>query len=97
MRVQTGVITVATAGTAVVADNTANRVYEITFKALAGNSGLVYIGTSTVSASAGFELSAGQEKVLLFKNFGGSIPLNLFYANAATDNDKVAWVAILEG
>ena len=97
MRLQTGVITVATAGTAVVADNTANRVYEITFKALAGNSGLVYIGTSTVSASAGFELSAGQEKVLLFKNFGGSIPLNLFYANAATDNDKVAWVAILEG
>ena len=97
MRLQTGVITVATAGTAVVADNTANRVYEITFKALAGNSGLVYIGTSTVSASAGFELSAGQEKVLLFKNFGGSIPLNLFSANAATDNDKVAWVAILEG
>ena len=97
MRLQTGVITVATAGTAVVADNTANRVYEITIKALAGNSGLVYIGTSTVSASAGFELSAGQEKVLLFKNFGGSIPLNLFYANAATDNDKVAWVAILEG
>jgi len=97
VRLQTGVITVATAGTAVVADNTANRVYEITFKALAGNSGLVYIGTSTVSASAGFELSAGQEKVLLFKNFGGSIPLNLFYANAATDNDKVAWVAILEG
>ena len=43
MRLQTGVITVATAGTAVVADNTANRVYEITFKALAGNSGLVIL------------------------------------------------------
>ena len=97
MRVQTGVLTVSTAGTAVVSDNTANRVYEITFKALAGNSGLVYVGTDTVSAATGFELSAGQEKTLSLKTFGGSIPLNLFYANAATNNDKVAWVAILEG
>ena len=97
MRVQTGVITVATAGTAVVTDNTANRVYEITFKALPGNSGLVYVGTDTVSAATGFELSPGQEKILSLKTFGGSIPLNLFYANAATDNDKVSWIAILEG
>ena len=97
MRVQTGVITVATAGTAVVTDNTANRVYEITIKALAGNSGLVYVGTDTVSATTGFELSPGQEKILSLKTIGGSIPLNLFYANGATDNDKVSWMAILEG
>ena len=97
MRVQTGVITVATAGTAVVTDNAANRVYEITFKALAGNSGLVYVGTDTVSDATGFELSPGQEKTLSLKTFGGSIPLNLFYANAATNNDKVSWIAILEG
>ena len=97
MRLQTGVITVATAGTAVVTDNTANSVYEITFKALAGNSGLVYVGTDTVSAATGFELSPGQEKILSLKTFGGSIPLNLFYANAATNNDKVSWIAILEG
>ena len=97
MRVQTGVITVSTAGTAVVADNTGNRVYEITLKALAGNSGLVYVGTDTVSAATGFELSPGHEKTLSLKTFGGSIPLNLFYANAATNNDKVSWIAILEG
>ena len=97
MRIQSGVITVATAGTAVITDDTANRVYEIAFKALAGNSGVVYVGTSTVSATTGFELSAGQEKVLSFKTLGGSIPLNTFYADAATDNDKVSWIAILEG
>lgn len=97
MRLQTGIITVATPGTSVVADNTANRVYEVTFKALAGNSGLVYIGTSTVSATTGFELSAGQEKVLSFKTLGGSMPLNTFYADSASSNDKVSWIAILEG
>ena len=97
MRVDAGVTTVSTAGTAVQVLNATNRVKFLKFKALAGNSGLAYVGISDVSASIGYELSAGNEIELNFGEFGGSVPANVFYADAATNSDKVCWMMILEG
>jgi len=97
MRVDAGVTTVSTAGTAVQVLNATNRVKYLKFKALAGNSGLAYVGLSDVSASIGYELSAGNEIDLNFGEFGGSVPANVFYADAATNGDKVCWMMILEG
>ena len=96
MRVDVGITNVGTAGTAVQISNVTNRVKYIKFKALAGNSGLTYMGVSDVSASIGYELSAGNEVELNFGEFGGSVPANVFYVDAASNNDKVSWVMILE-
>ena len=97
MRVDTGIITVSSAGTGVQANNVTNRVKHIKIKALAGNSGLAYVGISDVASTTGYELSAGNEVEMNFGEFGGSVPANVFYADAATNNDKVCWVMILEG
>jgi hypothetical protein len=97
MRVDVGITNVPSAGTAVQLANVTNRVKFIKFKALAGNSGLAYMGVSDVSASLGYELSAGNEVELNFGDFGGSVPANVFYVDAATNDDKVSWVMILEG
>ena len=56
-----GTTNVATAGTEVQISNTTNRVRWIKVKALAGNSNKVYLGVSDVTASNGYELSAGNE------------------------------------
>ena len=97
MRVDQGITNVPSAGTAVQLLNATNRVKWIRFKALAANSGLTYVGVSDVSASLGYELSAGNTVDLNFGEFGGSVPANVFYADAATNGDKVSWVMILEG
>ena len=55
------------------------------------------MGISDVASTTGYELSAGNELELNFGEFGGSVPANVFYADAATNNDKVCWVMILEG
>ena len=97
MRVDSGVTNVGTAGTAVQVSNVTNRVKQIEFKALAGNSGLAYVGESDVSACNGFELSAGNTKTFNFGEFGGSVPANVFYVDVASNNDKVCWSMVLEG
>ena len=97
MRVDVGIVTVSSAGTAVQAINTTNRVKWAKFKALAGNSGLAYVGVSDMAAALGYELSAGNEIELNFGEFGGSVPASVFYADAATNGDKVCWTMILEG
>lgn len=97
MRVDTGVTTVSSAATRVQLSNATNRVKFIRVKALAANSGLTYVGVSDVAAATGFELSAGNEHELNFGEFGGSVPANVFYVDAASNGDKVCWSMILEG
>ena len=97
MRVDVGVTTISSAGTRVQLNNVTNRVKFVRVKALAGNSGLAYIGISDVAAAVGYELSAGNEQELNFGEFGGSVPANIFYADAATNGDKVCWTMVLEG
>ena len=97
MRFDAGVSTVSTAGTQVQANNVTNRVKYVRFKALAGNSGLAYVGVSDVSATNGYELSAVQEHALNFGEFGGSVPASVFWVDVASDGDKISWSMILEG
>ena len=97
MRLDAGFTNVSSAGTRVQVNNVTNRVKQVQFKALAGNSGLAYVGVSDVSASLGYELSAGNTVSLNFGEFGGSVPSNIFYVDAATNNDKISWMMILEG
>ena len=97
MRVDVGVTTISSAGTRVQLNNVTNRVKYVRVKAMAGNSGLAYIGISDVAATVGYELSAGNEHELNFGEFGGSVPANIFYADAATNGDKVCWTMVLEG
>ena len=97
MRVDSGITNVSNAGTAAQVLGITNRVKYITLKALAGNSGVVYVGESDVSASNGYELSAGNTLTHNFGEFGGSVPANIFYVDSASNNDKVAWSMILEG
>ena len=97
MRLDAGITNVSSAGTRVQVNKVTNRVKKVQFKALAGNSGLAYVGVSDVSASLGYELSAGNTVSLNFGEFGGSVPANIFYVDAATNNDKISWMMILEG
>ena len=54
MRVETGQTTVSSAGTRVQLNNVTNRVKFIKAKALAGNSGVAYVGVSDVASSTGY-------------------------------------------
>jgi hypothetical protein len=83
-----GQITVTTAGTAVQGPDTGGL--EVIVKAMAGNTGIVYIGNDgagDVTALNGFELTA-KEEVLVRKN------LAAFWFDAATSGDKLCWVKV---
>ena len=97
MRVDVGIATVSSAGTRIQANNATNRVKWAKFKALADNGGKTYFGVSDVAAALGYELSAGNEIEINFGEFGGSVPANVFYVDAATNGDKVCWTMVLEG
>ena len=92
-----GTTTVSTAGTEVQISNTANRVRYIKVKALAANSGITYLGVSDVTATNGYELSAGNEIDINFAQSGGTVAFSTFYVDAATNGDKVCWAVILDG
>lgn len=83
-----GQITVTTAGTAV--QGTAvvlnNGVW---IKALAGNTGVVYVGNdgaNDVTSANGFQLSAGDLILVQVRN------LNELWFDAATNGDKLCWL-----
>jgi len=92
-----GTTTVSTAGTEQQISNTNNRVRWLKAKALAANSGIVYIGVSDITATNGYELSAGNEIELNFADTGGTILWSAVYVDAATNGDKVCWAVILDG
>ena len=97
MKFDAGTTTVTTAGTEVQISNTTNRVRKIQAKALAANSGITYLGVSDVSATNGYELSAGNTITLDFADAGGTIEFSTIYVDAATNGDKVCWAVILDG
>ena len=90
-------INVGTAGTRVQVSNTTQKVRWIKFSAKTGNSGITYVGISDVAAANGYELSANDSLELDFGAHGGSEVLNVFYVDAATNNDKVDVAMILDG
>ena len=97
MILDAGTTTVSTAGTEQQISNTANRVLWLKAKALAANSGIAYLGVSDVTATNGYELSAGNEIEINFKEVRGTIAFSSVYVDVATNGDKVCWAVILEG
>ena len=94
--VTAGTKTVSSAGTRVQVTTTPTPVRRIRFQAPPGNSGITYVGISTVSASvAGIELpaSGGNETVDFIEGRPGD--LSEFYCDAATNGDKVHYMAVL--
>ena len=92
-----GTTTVSTAGSEQQISNTAHRVLWIKAKALAANSGIAYLGDSDISATNGYELSAGNEIEISFRELGGSVEFSSIYVDVATNGDKVCWAVVLEG
>jgi hypothetical protein len=98
MHFLTGYKDVPTAGTQVQVNNVSDRVLWIRFSA---ETGTVYIGISSVSASAGFKLiTSASQKVSVdlefdFGRYGGSVPFSDFWVDAATNGDNLVWAAIL--
>lgn len=86
---------VPTAGTRVQIDSTPRRCLSITFKARSGNTGNVYVGTSTVSSADGFELEPNQGVSYNFGAAGISAIMSDFYVDSATNGNDVDWAAIL--
>ena len=92
-----GTTTVSTAGTEQQISNTTNRVLWLKAKALAANSGIAYIGVSDITATNGYELSAGNAVEINFRELGGSVAFSTIYVDTASNGDKVCWLVILEG
>ena len=83
--------TVTAAGTAVALGNQVINGL-LVVKALAGNTGLVYVGNNgsgDVASSNGFELTAKEEVRF---NFVGN--LSEIIVDAATNDDAVCWIAL---
>ena len=97
MILDAGTTTISTAGTEQQISNTPNRVLWIKAKALAANSGITYLGVSDVTATNGYELSAGNEIEIDFKATGGTVAFSSIYVDAASSGDKVCWVVVLDG
>ena len=97
MILDAGTTTISTAGAEQHISNTPNRVLWIRIKALAANSGITYVGVSDVTATNGYELSAGNEIEISPRELGGSIKFSTIYVDAATNGDKVCWAVVLEG
>lgn len=90
------VVTVSSAGTAVQFSAAPLKVKSILIQAPQGNSGVVYIGNSTVSSSNTPSLSAGDCYEIDFKKEPSDTPgeLSDIYADAATSGDTVRYLAV---
>ena len=93
---------VSTAGTAVAlsaatgAPDANSRVLWIKISARTGNSGVIYVGDSSVSSTLGYELSANDSLEIDFSDAGGSVILSTIYVDTSSNNDDADWAVILE-
>ncbi len=83
--IRNGQINVTTAGTAV-ALTTSTPVKAVVIQALPSNSGIIYVGDSSVSSSTGYPLEAGQSIGLAIDD------LQKVYIDSNTDGDGVAFL-----
>ena len=84
-----GTITVTSAGTRV-QNPKAGSCRGILWRARADNSSTVYVGYSDVSSTNGVAISPGDAFTVLFNGYE---KLQNWYADAATNSDKVDFVA----
>lgn len=81
-----GKTTVTTAGTRV--QLATNTCVSITIKALASNTGTIYVGNSTVSSTNGYQLAAGDSISADISN------TNKFYIDSSVNGEGVTWLAV---
>ena len=79
--------TIASAGTEEAIGSSQAISSGVTVKALAGNTGIVYVGANPVTSSTGFELSAGEQVFLEVANIA------TVFIDVATNDDGVSYVA----
>lgn len=77
--------TVTTAGTQV--QLATNTVRSVTIKATAANTGIIYVGASSVSSSDGFPLAAGDTVSLDIAN------TNLIWIDSSVNGETCSWIA----
>jgi hypothetical protein len=82
-----GSVTVVTAGTRVQLPTV--PVKSVTIKADVANTGIIYIGTSTVTSANGFELSAGESVSADIAN------IDVFYVDASANSQMVTYLGVL--
>ena len=94
MAIKEGTVTVSSAGTAVQFEATGISVRSIYILAPDTNSGLIYLGSSTVSSSSGSRMAPG--KALTLSVVPGELPINMsqLYVDAASSGDKIEYLAI---
>lgn len=93
MAVISGQTTVTTAGTEVVLAEAGTRINgPVQIKAMAGNTGFVYVGNTgagVVSATSGYELDAGE--YITFAYVGD---LSTILVDSSVNGEKVCWSAL---
>ncbi len=87
---------VTTAGTQVALVAASKKVRKAKIKALAANTGAIYVGPSTVDSATGYVLSAGQELDLtsLFWKEGDLVDLNTVYIDSAVNGEGVSFIYV---
>ena len=96
MRIDARTVDIPTVGVRVQLLNTTDRVRWIRFHARNGNTGAVYVGDSNVSSTRGRELTPNATAEFEFRiTREGSVAMNVWYADTATNGNDVDWEAIL--
>lgn len=101
-RIVSDSLNLTSAGTGQQFSTSTQRVLSIIFKARSGNTGNIYIGSSTVAAAVGLELLPGEEITLPISDSvqetgkPHTIPLSDFYFDGGTTNDDVDFIALVE-
>ena len=101
MRLLFGTTVVTAAGTRVQLSNTKDDVKSIQIQPRAANTGRMFVGLVDVSATVnGWELPiplVGRDILPLKLDFGeGSVKLDLFYADATVNGERVDWAAVVK-
>jgi hypothetical protein len=105
MRLITGRVDIAVAGTRVQISSVKEKVLWIRFSSVFGNTAGIYFGDVTVSATAGKELRPpedteihgreSQSEIKPWADGGGTIFLSDQYANADTNGDDIEYEALV--
>ncbi len=81
-------VTVTTAGTSVQLSGSSVPVRSVCIKAMTANTGKMYIGNSSVSATVGYELPNDSSICVEVNN------LNLIYVDSSVNGEKVSYLGI---
>tara|TARA_Y100000310_G_C20483604_1_gene715852 strand:+ start:165 stop:479 length:315 start_codon:yes stop_codon:yes gene_type:complete len=100
MDITSAQVNVPSAGNRVRVVTTTTPVKWVRFKALEGNTGAVYVGGVTVASTTGWTLYDSQMAMnpdleLNPGLYGGTVDLSDFYVDAANNDDKVEYFAII--